>query len=89
MAGNVNSSQKNCSRSVFLRVVLKFSSIIAVSFVSFLAGHLLNSIDPSNYTEIGTEMNPIERRSRSDVATHIKTKLLNSLRAENLEENLR
>jgi len=89
MAGNVNSSQKSCSRTIFLRVFLKFSSIVAVSFVSFLGGHLLNSIYPSNYKEIGTEMNPIEQRSTSDVASHIKTQLLNSLRAENLEENLR
>ena len=89
MAGDVNSSQKNCSRAIFLRVLLTFSSIVAVSFVSFLAGHLLNSIYPSNDKEIGMEINPIERRSNSDAASHIKTQLLNSFRAENLEENLR
>lgn len=89
MAGNVNSSQKHYSRTIFFRIFLKFSSIVAVSFVSFLAGHLLNSIYPSNYKEVGTEMNPIERRSTSDVASHIKTQLLSSLRVENLEENLR
>ena len=89
MAGNVNSSQKNCSRTIFLRVLLKFSSIVAVSFVSFLAGHLLNSIYTSNYKEIGTEMNRVEQRSTTDAASHIKTQLLNSFRAENLEDNLR
>ena len=89
MAGNVNSSQKNCSRTIFFRVFLKFSSIVAVSFVSFLAGHLFNSIYPSNYKEVGTGMNPIEQRSTSDLASHIKTQLLSSLRVENLEENLR
>lgn len=89
MAQNVNISQKNCSRTIFLRVLLKFSSVVAVSFVSFLAGHLLNPIYPSNYKEVGTEMNPIEERSARDVASHIKTQLLSSLRVENLEENLR
>ena len=89
MAQNVNISQKNCSRTIFLRVLLKFSSVVAVSFVSFLAGHLLNPIYPSNYKEVGTEMNPIEQRSARDVASHIKTQLLSSLRVENLEENLR
>lgn len=89
MAQNVNISQKNCSRTFFLRVLLKFSSVVAVSFVSFLAGHLLNPIYPSNYKEVGTEMNPIEQRSARDVASHIKTQLLSSLRVENLEENLR
>lgn len=88
MAQNVNISQKNCSRPFFLRV-LKFSSVVAVSFVSFLAGHLLNPIYPSNYKEVGTEMNPIEERSARDVASHIKTQLLSSLKVENLEENLR
>ena len=86
MAGNVNSSQKNFSRTIFIRALLKFCSVVAVSFVSFLAGH---SIYPSNYTEVGTEMNPIEQRSTRDVASHIKTQLLSSLREENLEENLR
>ena len=89
MAQNVNISQKNCSRTIFLRVLLKFSSVVAVSFVSFLAGHLLNPIYPSNYKEVGTEMNPIEQRSARDVASHIKTQLLSSLKVENLEENLR
>lgn len=89
MAQNVNISRKNCSRTIFLRVLLKFSSVVAVSFVSFLAGHLLNPIYPSNYKEVGTEMNPIEERSARDVASHIKTQLLNSLKVENLEENLR
>ena len=89
MAGNVNSSQKHCSRTIFFRVFLKFSCIGAVSFVSFLAGHLLNSIYPSNHKEVGTEVNPIEQRSTSDVASHIKTQLLSSFRVENLEENLR
>lgn len=89
MAQNVNISQKNCSRTIFLRVLLKFSSVVAVSFVSFLAGHLLNPIYPSNYKEVGTEMNPIEERSARDVASHIKTQLLSSLKVENLEENLR
>ena len=89
MAGNVHSSQENCSKTIFLRVFLKFSSIVAVSFVSFLAGHFVNSIYPSVYKEIATEMNPIEQRSTSDVASDIKTQLLNSLRVENLEENLR
>jgi len=89
MARNVNSSHENCSRTIFFRVFLKFSSIVAVSFVSFLAGRSLNSIYPSNYKEIATEMNSIEQRSTSDVASRIKTQLLNSFRAENLEENLR
>lgn len=89
MAQNVNISQKNCSRTIFLRVLLKFSSVVAVSFVSFIAGHLLNPIYPSNYKEVGTEMNPIEERSARDVASHIKTQLLSSLKVENLEENLR
>lgn len=89
MAGDVNSSQKNCSRAILLRVLLTFSSIVAVSFVSFLAGHLLNSIYPSNDKEMEMEINTIERRSNNDAASHIKTQLLNSFRAENLEENLR
>lgn len=89
MAGNTDSSRKNCSRTIVLRVLLKFSTVVAVGFVSFLGGYLLNSLYPSSNQEIQANMNPIEQRSTRRLTSHFQTQLLSSFKAENLEENLR
>ena len=93
MAGNTNGSMKNCSTTgstnIYLKVLLKFSSVVVVSFVSFYGGYLLNSIYPSNNQEIGAKINPIEQRSTRHLTSHFQTQLLSSFKAENLEENLR
>ena len=90
MAGNTNEGRKGCSRTAFLsRILMKFFTVVALIVVSFLGGYLLNLIYQLNNQEIGTKINPIEQRSTRRSTSGVKAQLLNSLKAENLEENSR
>ena len=89
MEGKTQSLRKKCSTNIFLKVLMKCSSLLVVSLVSFLGGYLLNTVYPSNQQEMKSNVIPIERRSTGHLISHFQAQLLSSFKAENLEENLR
>lgn len=83
-------SSENCPKCSFHRFFQSFSVIVFVVCLSFICGYFTNSVRRGNRHEKVSKtnsFNEVSRRRR--LASDFRLQLLNSLKAKNLEENLR
>lgn len=88
MTRATNTTKEKRSQIFLPNIFFKCFSVALVCIISFCVGYFLNSSYSTNHLEIGTKTNPIERRNSRHLRPY-REQLLDSFKAENLEETLR